>query len=163
MSEVCVFSFQFRIICQVYEYIINSALLTISICRILKDKEELKVKLALCLKLTLMGGWKYSFTTLDLCARWRWVVGFRSWTLYLRGKNPRYPLLRRLGEPQNYRKISCPCWDSNSGRPVHIPSLYSLSYLLSGSWMINIINDFRGDTDILLGEEVYRSGKIRHV
>jgi hypothetical protein len=33
--------------------------------------------------------------------RWRWVVGFTPWLLYPQGKSPWYPLVRRLGGPQN--------------------------------------------------------------
>jgi hypothetical protein len=38
---------------------------------------------------------------LDLGTSWRWVVSFTPWPLYPQGKRPRYPLDRRLGEPQN--------------------------------------------------------------
>jgi hypothetical protein len=38
---------------------------------------------------------------LDLGPRWRWVVSFAPLTLYTRGKNPRYPMDRRLGEPRS--------------------------------------------------------------
>jgi hypothetical protein len=38
---------------------------------------------------------------LDLGVSWRWVVGFTPRPLYLPGKNPRYPLVRRLGIPQS--------------------------------------------------------------
>jgi hypothetical protein len=37
---------------------------------------------------------------LDLGTRWRWVVSFKPRTFYSQGKNPRYPLDRRLGGPQ---------------------------------------------------------------
>jgi len=39
--------------------------------------------------------------TLNLDARWRWVVSFRPRPLYLRGKNARYPLDSRLGGRQS--------------------------------------------------------------
>jgi hypothetical protein len=42
-----------------------------------------------------VGAWTYSATTLDLGARWRWVVSLRARPLY-----PQYPLDRRLGGPQ---------------------------------------------------------------
>jgi hypothetical protein len=38
---------------------------------------------------------------LDLGTRWRWVVSFTPRPLYPQGKSPRYPLDRRLGEPQS--------------------------------------------------------------
>jgi hypothetical protein len=37
----------------------------------------------------------------DLGTRWRWVVSFTPQPLYPQGKNPWYPLDRRLGGPQN--------------------------------------------------------------
>jgi hypothetical protein len=36
-----------------------------------------------------------------LGARWRWVVSFTPRPLYPQGKNPRYPLDKRLGGPQS--------------------------------------------------------------
>jgi hypothetical protein len=36
-----------------------------------------------------MGGWRYSFTILDLGTRWRWVVSFPPLPLYSRGNRPR--------------------------------------------------------------------------
>jgi hypothetical protein len=44
----------------------------------------------------------YSSTILDLGTRWRWMVSFRSWLLYPRGKNPQYSLDRRLCGPQSW-------------------------------------------------------------
>jgi len=38
---------------------------------------------------------------LNVGTRWRWVVSFTPWPIYIRGKNPRYPLLRRMGGPKN--------------------------------------------------------------
>jgi hypothetical protein len=38
---------------------------------------------------------------LDLDTSWRWVVSFTPWSLYHWVKSPRYPLDRRLYEPQN--------------------------------------------------------------
>jgi hypothetical protein len=38
---------------------------------------------------------------IDLGTRWRWVVSFTPRPLYPQGKNPWYPLNRRLGGPQS--------------------------------------------------------------
>jgi hypothetical protein len=38
---------------------------------------------------------------LDLSTSWRWVLSFATQPLYPRGKNPWYPLDRRLGGPQS--------------------------------------------------------------
>jgi hypothetical protein len=46
-------------------------------------------------------GWRYSSTILDLGTRWRWVVNFTPLPLYPWGNSTRYPLDRRLGEPQS--------------------------------------------------------------
>jgi hypothetical protein len=70
-----------------------------------------------------MGGWRYSSTLLDLGTdggEWsashpgtRWI---ENW------------LDRRAGlYPVEKRKISCPCRESNPGRPSRSPSLYWLS------------------------------------
>jgi hypothetical protein len=49
-----------------------------------------------------MGEWMYRSTSfLDLGTGWRWVDSFTSLPLYPRGKSPRYPLVSRLGGPQN--------------------------------------------------------------
>jgi hypothetical protein len=48
-----------------------------------------------------MGGGGYSSIFLDLGTRWRWVVSITPLPLYPRGKRLRYPLNRRLGEPQS--------------------------------------------------------------
>jgi hypothetical protein len=37
---------------------------------------------------------------IDLGTRWRWVVSFATQPLYPQGKNPWYPLDKRLGELQ---------------------------------------------------------------
>jgi hypothetical protein len=42
--------------------------------------------------------WLHTF--FDLGTRWRWVVSFTPLPLYPQGKNPFYPLDRRLGGPQ---------------------------------------------------------------
>jgi hypothetical protein len=83
-----------------------------------------------------MGGWRYSFTILDLGTRWRLVVSVKPLPLY-----PRYPLDRRLGGPQNRsgrcgeeQNLALPGvkrWPSN-------PSLYRLS--CSDSFNDNIRN-----------------------
>jgi hypothetical protein len=39
---------------------------------------------------------------LDLGTRWGWVVSFMPWPLYPQGKNPWYPLHRRLGGSQSW-------------------------------------------------------------
>jgi hypothetical protein len=45
--------------------------------------------------------WMYTFTILVLGTGWRLVVRFTPRLLYPRGKNSQYPLVRRLGGPQN--------------------------------------------------------------
>jgi hypothetical protein len=40
---------------------------------------------------------------LDHGIRWRWVISFTPLLLYPHGKSPWYPLVRRLGGPQNRR------------------------------------------------------------
>jgi hypothetical protein len=46
-----------------------------------------------------------------------------------RGKEPQYPLGPRADlDVMKRRKISCPCRESNPGRPAHSPSLHRLSY-----------------------------------
>jgi hypothetical protein len=56
--------------------------------------------------------------------------------LYPRGKDPRYPLDRRLGGPQSRSgprgKILCFCRGSKPGRPIRSQTLYCLSH--RGSW-----------------------------
>jgi hypothetical protein len=78
---------------------------------------------------------------LDLGTRWRWVVSFTPWSLYPQGRNLRYPLDRRLGEPQSQcghtveGKNSQPSLGIEpqiSYRPARSQSLYRLSY--RGSW-----------------------------
>jgi hypothetical protein len=56
---------------------------------------------------------------LDIGTSWKWAVSFTPRPLYLRGKNPRYPLDRRLGGPRTClddveKKNSYPYRDSNS-------------------------------------------------
>jgi hypothetical protein len=60
-------------------------------------------------------------------------------TLYIRGKNPKYPLDRKLCGPQNrYGRCGeeedpCPYWESNLGRPARslVTILTELSLILS--------------------------------
>jgi hypothetical protein len=65
-------------------------------------------------------------------------------TLYPRGKDPRYPLDRRLGGPRAgldagaRRKILCPCRGSNPDRPARSKILYYLS--CRGSFKLKILN-----------------------
>jgi hypothetical protein len=71
------------------------------------DKKVKKVKLSLSLTnyaLRHEGVWRSGCIHprfLDLGTSWRWVVSFTPWSLYPRGKSPRYPLDRRLGGPQS--------------------------------------------------------------
>jgi hypothetical protein len=46
-----------------------------------------------------MGERRHSFTILDLCTWWRWVVSFMHRQIYPQEKSPWYPLDRRLGGP----------------------------------------------------------------
>jgi hypothetical protein len=81
----------------------------------------------------IMEEWKYSVTILDLSTRWRWVVSFMPWLLYLQGKSPWCPSDRMLGGPHNWsgccgeEKNSCPCQESNPNHPVCTLLLYQLS------------------------------------
>jgi hypothetical protein len=69
--------------------------------------------------------------------RWRWVVSFTPRLLYPQGKNPWYPLDRRLGGPQipsgrgSEEKNSQPppgIETENPDCPARRPALYRLSY-----------------------------------
>jgi hypothetical protein len=96
------------------------------------------------------GGWRYNSTILDLGARWRWAVSFTSPPLYPRGKDPGYPLDRRMGGPQN-RSGSCrvqknllPYRESNPGRPASSYTDWAIPaplwvrlhhYWLRGTWL----------------------------
>jgi hypothetical protein len=67
---------------------------------------NLKVKLSLCLTKhhatkTCWESGCMAPRILDLGTRWRRVVSFTSQPLYPQGKSPWYPLVRRLGGPQN--------------------------------------------------------------
>jgi hypothetical protein len=64
------------------------------------------VKLSLCLTKYynhegVLGSGGTAPRILDLGTKWRWVVSFTPRPLYPQGKNPWYPLDRRLGGPQN--------------------------------------------------------------
>jgi hypothetical protein len=61
----------------------------------------------------LMEEWRYSSTLLDLGTRWKWVVSFRPLPLYIRGKNTRYSLDRRVGAPQSQSA----CWEEKNLGP----------------------------------------------
>jgi hypothetical protein len=72
------------------------------------------------------GEWRCISTIPDLCTRWRWVVSFKLL--------PHYPRTHWIGggvcpraglDAVEKRKISCPCRESNPGRPEHSPSLYA--------------------------------------
>jgi len=64
---------------------------------------------------------------LNLGTRWRWVASFMTRRLYSRGKNRRYPFVKRLGWPQSWsthggekkkKSHHCLCWKSNLGHPA---------------------------------------------
>jgi hypothetical protein len=82
---------------------------------------------------------------LDLGTTWRWADSVTPRPLYPRGKSPRYPLDRRLGEPQSRsgrrgEENSWPYRDTNSDPSVAQPvaSRYPRSYIrpwgLQKSW-----------------------------
>jgi hypothetical protein len=50
---------------------------------------------------TYWGSWGVAPRILDLGTRWRWVVSFTPWPLYLQRKSPWYPFDRRLAGPQS--------------------------------------------------------------
>jgi hypothetical protein len=64
-----------------------------------------KVKLSLCLAkhhaMKTYGEWRYSSTHFDLGTRWRWAVSITLRPLCPQGKNPWYPMDRRLGGHQS--------------------------------------------------------------
>jgi hypothetical protein len=73
---------------------------------LLQTKVKVTAKLFLCLTKhhamkTYRGSGGIATRILNLGCRWRWVVSFTPWPLYLRGKSSSYPLDRRLGEPQS--------------------------------------------------------------
>jgi hypothetical protein len=73
-----------------------------------------------CSMKTYWGNGYIDKLVLDLSTGRRWVISFTPWPLYHRGKIRRYPLDRRLGEPQNWsgqreeEKILAFYRDSNS-------------------------------------------------
>jgi hypothetical protein len=74
------------------------------------------------------GEWRYSTTILDFSTSWRRVVSFTPRPLCPREKNPRYPLDKSLGGPQNR---SGHCGEKNLALPwiehgSSSPSLYRL-------------------------------------
>jgi hypothetical protein len=104
--------------------------------------KKVKVKLSLSLTKhhamkTYWGSGGIAPFILDLGTRWRSVISFTPRPLYSQGKNPLYPLDRRLGGPQSRsgrggeEKNSQPppgieTW--NPDRPARSPALYRLSY-----------------------------------
>jgi hypothetical protein len=52
-----------------------------------------------------MWEWRHSSIILDLDARWKSVVRFTLQPLYPQGKNPSYPLCRRLSGPQSLSEL----------------------------------------------------------
>jgi hypothetical protein len=94
---------------------------------------KVNVKLSLCLTnqaLRLEGVWGSGCVDphfFDLGTSWRRVVRFMPRPLYPRGKNPLYPLDRKLGGPQNLsgrrggEKILDPSQDSNFDSSVIQP------------------------------------------
>jgi hypothetical protein len=93
----------------------------VTVAEVSSLKVKAKAKLSLCFQWALghegvLGDLMCSSTHLDLGTRWRWVVSFKPRSLYPQGKNPRYPLDRRLGGPLEAvvkRKIPSPYRDSN--------------------------------------------------
>jgi hypothetical protein len=68
-----------------------------------------------------MGEWRYSSAVLDLSTRWRWVVSFMPQPLYPQVKSPHWiegwmGSRAALGAVKKM-EISCPCRQSNPGRP----------------------------------------------
>jgi hypothetical protein len=49
-----------------------------------------------------MRKWRYSSIILDLGTKWKCKVSFIPLLLYPQGRNPWYPLARRLGESKSY-------------------------------------------------------------
>jgi hypothetical protein len=66
---------------------------------------------------------------------WGWVVSFMPWLIYPQGKDPQYPLDRRMGVPQSWsgrdmeKKNVYPCRELNVCYPAHIvTTVYWLRY-----------------------------------
>jgi len=70
------------------------------------------------------GEWRYSLRSLNFDTRWRWLASLTLRPLYPHGNSPRYPLDTCWVGPRTglnavaKRKYSCPCWESNPGRPA---------------------------------------------
>ena len=79
----------------------------------------------------------------NLCTRWKWVVNFMPQLLYPQGKEPQYPLNKRLGGPQSW---SGHFWRKEKKNPLHLhrfkpwtiqPVVHSLYWLhYPGSLMV---------------------------
>jgi hypothetical protein len=85
--------------------------------------------------------------------------------LYPRGKDPRYPLDRRLGGPQKpvwtqriEEKSFCPCRGSNPGRPARSQTLYCLSYPGSNIYVLHNTGRFAVDAPCHFGHADRRYG-----
>jgi hypothetical protein len=85
-----------------------------------------------------MGELRYSSTTLDLGTRWRWVVSFMSMPLYPRERAAGTHWIGGwVGPPElvwtlwRRKKKSCPCRESNTGRPSASRILTEQSRLLA--------------------------------
>jgi hypothetical protein len=83
-----------------------------------KRRQKVRVKPSPCLTkyhaMKTLGSGGTAPRILNLCTRQKWLVSFTPGSFTLRGKNPRYPLDRRLGRPQSQsgrggeEKISLP-------------------------------------------------------
>jgi hypothetical protein len=99
---------------------------------------SVKVKLSLCLNKhhamkTYWGVEVWLLTLFHLGTRWKWVVSFTPLPLYPQGNNHRYPLDKRLDEPQAGREEKTsqppPEVEPRSSDPLALSqSLYRLSY-----------------------------------
>jgi hypothetical protein len=93
--------------------------------------------------------WGSASLILDLGTSWTWVVSFMPRPLYQLGKNPWYPLDRRLGgAPESVwtrwkRENSCPYRDSNSiiSAVKHVASRYTDWAISAPSSCCNLQND----------------------
>jgi hypothetical protein len=92
-------------------------------CAVIKGRSCPWVQLMKLHAMRTYGEWRYSSTILDLDSRWMWVVSFTLRPLYFRGKGPQCPLNSRLGglcsrSGRSEIEISCPCRETNPGRPT---------------------------------------------